>query len=840
MQNTQNVKRTFTSKISSTTRLPKLRQWNLIAFLWGLYRFWAIILVSFLIIANSGALAQDANVVSSSPSVKADRWIEIDLYWFDRNDIQGSSERFWQRCAPLFEGAEGWRGVILNVGWTADYVMDWRGNLGQTISFPVGFKQQPWFEVGGQLTGDTAERERQWQERFAKQVNDLKKEYGPWTYNDLKKLTTALRQVADHKYGLKGMRIGSLVFGSSRNYDGKSLWAEKHQDAYDRHGYSFNPGCILKEDPTVYGAFPNGIRTGTPVFEFFGKQWGSLSKATGLDAIVLRDGFLLPVSYRRSGLFGAIAPSPEKAEAWNQAAAAMVRITKQSNPRALVLGYSNGASAVSDWRANCVDLESIAKEGYMDAFIDQTWAGAWNEVGLRAQGFWNWPELGWTYQLAYMLIHGAVLADTHVRHYHLTETFDAWESWDVIHTAPERLKWGIWAYSHAAVKTPEGLKMPAGAYISWANQGKRLLSEADVKLLAGTLDAAYRDAVQVKEVYGPTLVYNREAIEWEMAHAAGGRGIKEWLDEQAGTVMKWPVPIMSATRLEWLPKVKSDLFIIQTPVHLSDKSRNIMVSLINSGQPVIAVGSSVDGVDPVLSKLMGIQAMSSDNAAFKTNATPIVYNQYGDEQPCPGNNAFKTNATLAAQMSGITDDLPAAFSTYQWWSKNEAIGDGRPVYDVDESPVLVVNSTNGHHVAFWDPPEFEPLPHFTTPLLAKLGGSVTPYVVVARVANSFLSQVKAIHALEIDPKEPVAVESWRLKNGEVQILAGNLEEGLRDDANLSRHTTLVLSWKNLSLSKISVPGDSLPIGRGGLDGANLSIVLEQAQAALFTLKPVDK
>ena len=368
-------------------------------------RFLTIVLLAFLFVVNFSASAQDSSFTSSRPRVNGDRWIEIDLYWFDRNDIQGSSERFWQRCAPLFEGAEGWRGVILNVGWTADYVMDWCGNLDQEISFPVGFVQQPWFEVGGLLTGDTAERKRQWQACFAKPVNSLKKEYGPWTYGDLKRLATALRQVAEQKYGLKGMRIGSLVVGWMDIYGGKSLWAEKHADAYFPDWGGFNLGCILKENPTVYGAFPQGIRAGTPIYQFFGKQWGSLSKATGLDAIVLRDSFLLPASYRRNGPFGPTAPSPEKAKAWNQAAAGLVKITKQSNPKALVLGYSNGASAVSDWRANCVDLETIAKAGYMDAFIDQTWAGAWNEVGLRLEGFWNIPTLGWTYQLAYMLLH---------------------------------------------------------------------------------------------------------------------------------------------------------------------------------------------------------------------------------------------------------------------------------------------------------------------------------------------------------------------------------------------------------------------------------------------------
>ena len=70
--------------------------------------------------------------------------------------------------------------------------------------------------------------------------------------------------------------------------------------------------------------------------------------------------------------------------------------------------------------------------------------GAWNEVGIREGSFWNAPTKGWTYQLAYMLMHAAILADTKVRHYPLVETFDAWESWDVIHSAPERLRWGIW------------------------------------------------------------------------------------------------------------------------------------------------------------------------------------------------------------------------------------------------------------------------------------------------------------------------------------------------------------------------------------------------------------
>lgn len=34
-------------------------------------------------------------------AVPADRWLEMDLYWFNPADVQTSAERFWTRYAPL-------------------------------------------------------------------------------------------------------------------------------------------------------------------------------------------------------------------------------------------------------------------------------------------------------------------------------------------------------------------------------------------------------------------------------------------------------------------------------------------------------------------------------------------------------------------------------------------------------------------------------------------------------------------------------------------------------------------------------------------------------------------
>ena len=244
------------------------------------------------------ALPQRA-AAAGSETVNADRWLEIDLYWFEQTDIRGSAEKFWERFAPMFENVQGWKGVILNVGWTVDYVMDWKGNLSAPIPFPAGIKQEPWFVVGGALTGTTDERFAKWKERFAKPADSLKKNYESWTYADLRQLADVLREIAKDNYNIRDMRIGSLCLGWPEVYHGKSGWAKRHPQAY--FGGGLNHGYELEADPTAYGAFPKGIPAGTPVYEVFGKQWGSFSKTVGLDAIVLRDSILLPYQYGRSG-----------------------------------------------------------------------------------------------------------------------------------------------------------------------------------------------------------------------------------------------------------------------------------------------------------------------------------------------------------------------------------------------------------------------------------------------------------------------------------------------------------------------------------------------------------
>jgi len=743
-----------------------------------------------LMLVGPSVPATMADPPAVAASVDTDRWLEIDLYWFTQNDIQSSVNQFWDRFQPLFAGVSGYRGVILNVGWTVNAIMDWSGNPDQRIWLPTTSGQARWVDENGPLIGTTAERQKEAAARFARSMPRKSKGYDSWTYGDLKRLASALKEEAARR-GITGYKVGVLNLAWTNGYgEGRfdGAWNSRHHEAFTANapiepgnfspplGCYFDPGARLHADPTPLGGLPHGISEGTPVYEAYAAQWGSLSRALSLDAVMLRDSFGAPIPYSRNGPWGRVAPSSDLIHHATEAVAALVKDTKLANPDALVMMYSNGASAVGDWRANGFDLEAVAKQGYLDIWVDQTWAGAWNEVGVRDGTFWNSPTQGWTYQLGYMLTHAAILADTKVRHYPLVETFDAWEDWDIIHSAPERLRWGIWAYSHAAVKTPHGLKVPVGTYISWANQGDRLLSQDDVRFLADNINAAVADAHRTSEVFGPTLVYARDAMEWQIEHATPNHDVNEWIDEQAASVIKWPVPILSSTRIEWIPHVQSDLFVLQTPSHLSRSHRASLRRLITGGQPVAIVGR-FEGIDESLLHLAGLRA----------GVAPAS---------CP----LKLCAATS-QAPEIVRNVASSFNVYCRPEAGSASADARIIYTVQDSPRLTIDITGRKRIALWSPPDFRSMGGL--PLSQIWGNTGAPYALAAGVLNNLLKQNTVLHANEIDLRQTMTISAWRTSDGALRILAGNLEEGLRDDADFSRHATLALpqswpsaDWKN--------------------------------------------
>ena len=730
--------------------------------------------------------AQDAGskADAGSPGVPlaTDRWVEIDINWFAQVNIPDAVNHFWDRFVPLYANVQGYRGLIINLAWTVGPIMEWSGNLEQKISLPSGSvhdrwqAQRGWVEERGPLVGTTDERMRQAAARFAKPANIPRRPYGSWTYGDLKTLVSLLKQEGARR-GIIDFKVGTFNVGGPDIYGEKASWSKRHPEAYSTDVQFLDPNAMLNADATPLGGLPHGIEQSMALHRAYAAQWGSISRAIGLDAILFRDQVGLPVAYRRAGVWGPLVPAPEIIRHATEGMAALVRDTKLANPDALVMMYSNGASAVGDWRANGLDVEKIARQGYLDVWIDQTWAGAWNEVGLRETDFWNSPLQGWTYQLGYMLVHAAILAETKVRHYSLVETFDAWEDWDVLHTAPDRLRWGIWAFSHAAVKTPRGLKFPAGTYISWANQGGRLLDENDVRFLSQNINAAIHNAQLTTQVFGPTMVYSRSAMQWQADHASARHDVNEWIDEQVFSAAKWPLPVLSSTRSEWLSLVESDLFIVQTPSHLQSYETAAVKQLIEKGQPIALFGNVACGIDPELAHLAGL----SGDCANETHAIVL------------------RRAEATSFIHPIAENLPQSFNVMSRGLANRLSGEAHVLYFVEGNPVLVVNRTQGRKLVIWDPPDLERVKDHPTevPLSQIWGNSGAPYALAAAAVTTLLAREKKLCAAEIDLRQTMSIAAWKTKSGSVYIMAGNLEEGLRDDADLSRHTALVLpaSWK---------------------------------------------
>jgi hypothetical protein len=208
----------------------------------------------------------------------------------------------------------------------------------------------------------------------------------------LKQLTVLLKAGAESR-GIPGFKVGSLVYAWDNAYGEVPPWVKRHPEAFtavqrnpggDFHISRYlDPGAHLHADAPQLGGLPHGIPEGMTVHRAFAAQWGSLSRLVGFDAIMLRDSFGFPVPYSRRGPDGPLMPSPAAIQHATDNVAALVRETKLANPQALVMMYSNAASAAGDWRRNGCDLEAIAKQGYLDVFVDQTWAGAWTEVGVR-------------------------------------------------------------------------------------------------------------------------------------------------------------------------------------------------------------------------------------------------------------------------------------------------------------------------------------------------------------------------------------------------------------------------------------------------------------------------
>jgi len=720
-------------------------------------------------------------VFSSAPRALAqqqklptDRWTWLELYWVDHDRIPESVSTYLDRVYPLFKNASGWHGVIVNLCWIIDYIALWQGDLDQRI---------PLYDMD--VAGEWESLPANFQRR-PPSADQYK--YAPWTYRDLKRLGTEFRKQAAERYGLNDFKFTTTLLGYDDHYlTPRPNWRSEHSEIYihdsnlaahlPQHSlaplwkdaqsqwhwlHSLIPGAPLKADQRKYAAFPNGIPGGTPFYRFFARQWGSLSKAVDLDGLFFEDDMFGPPLYTNFGPWGDRGSSdPGAMERWHQDCASLVRELKQSNPTALVVGYSSGVGGVADWRLGGMDLERIAQEGYLDAWLDQTWGGAWNE-------YWDSHRQGYTFQLAFVLTHAAQLANSKVRHYVLAGPTDGYEPWDELHTVPEKHQWEIWAYTHAAVKTPAGLRIPKGIVIEFPTRGKRLWTEEDVDFVARNIDVATADAQRMKSVRGPTLVYNRPYLDW-LQHQHPDWMVKEFIDDYAGMLMKWQVPILSISRIEWLPKVQSDLFVFQTPAHLDPESAEAILRLYSSGEPVAIVSDPEWGIDRSLQEILAppCKTISQERAL--------------------------RGAWLKTHQGQVAAGQSPSFELWQGSYEQVASISGTIVYKAGSCPDLILGEAEGKHWLFWNPPYFSPNEFGGEGTMDRLIASPEPYLLAAR---SVLALLAVTGRSPFDPEQsvtvPLAVHYWEGGNGDFELLAGNLERALPGDSEVPKTLAMAL------------------------------------------------
>lgn len=208
---------------------------------------------------------------------------------------------FWRRYAPLYRDVHGHCGMVLSIGLTVDFIMQWSGSPAQRLWLPRGTGRELGAPYHGQLEGTTADRQDAWCWRFEEQVpTKVRVPDKNRTYSRLRDLVLALKREGARR-GVPDLKVAALTVAHIDAYSGRVPFARAHSEAWTRWGKSSDPvldsadyfdgSALLYPDPTPRGGLPEGGREGLPVHSAFGAQWGAVSRFLALDGLMLRNSF---------------------------------------------------------------------------------------------------------------------------------------------------------------------------------------------------------------------------------------------------------------------------------------------------------------------------------------------------------------------------------------------------------------------------------------------------------------------------------------------------------------------------------------------------------------------
>ncbi len=177
----------------------------------------------------------------------------------------------------------------------------------------------------------------------------------------------------------------------------------------------------------------------------------------------------------------------------------------------------------------------------------------------------------------------------------------------------------------------------------------------------------------------------------------------------------------------------------------------------------------------------------------------------------------------------LVKNVPLNFNTYCNHAKDSASTSAGAIYVEEGTPTLTLSASEGRKIAAWDAPGLRSLEG--VPLSKIWGNTGAPYALAAGVLNEIQRMNSNLHVDKIDLKQTMSIAAWRTRDGNVRILVGNLEEGLRDDADMTRHNSLVIpkslrthsnAWSDHWTRRVFLMEDGL-----------LSITLPQASSVLL-------
>lgn len=660
-------------------------------------------------------------------------WLEMDLYWFQGGTVQEKTRELFDRLTPLWNRApESRKGLCLCVGWLFDMVLEWNGDPDAVIPCC----QAPTYEA--------------------------------WTYRRLRDLVAEVRreaqrrELSDFHVALILMGIETQSFPESAfegwggrteqreekaNYDIEGQWFCQHPEVYDERFDIFFFGARVRvpRDERICTA-------ANPTFGvYFAEKLAAVTTYTGFGAVVLRD-HIFTKAYIRGHRKGRYMP-PAHRDAWNDAMIEMLGRVKSHSPDLVLIGYSSGTSSIEEWRSHGFDLERVARSGYLDLWITQTWASAWGD-------YWPAHSMGYTFQLMNALVHQAMLADTPCGHLFLIETFDAWEPWDSIHQYPSKVAWEIWAYSHATVRLPEGQSSrSAGCYISWMNRRQDLLPKQTLGYILDEMNAAAGDLACDPQPGGPCVVYSRPALESSLnAPADQSRG--EEMDDWGAILLKFGTPILSITRSEWLPDIEADGLIYPLASDLPEREADYLRSFVAEGKPMLLMGDA-SRIDAELRTDLGI-AVEPETRFSTPPSNGMVHSDYAERAKTAG-------LTVNQRRRSLTDSPTL-----------------EPIVTAIGGPVLA--RLTGTNAFVWETPEWGT--PFELHLSVQSIQSPQTYAFVADLFGEKGWGADALRWTNADWTKPICFLFWRYPSGENRVLVANLETGVTGNSQFCVTGTL--------------------------------------------------